>query len=405
MQRATSLTQENLNTGIMSRRRFIQFGLAAGGAVVHSSCSSSSPPNAPEATARSAHGPCAPPERPWLKPDYEMERGPIVRASFGGSFAEQEFRAVWSPFKELTGIDVVEVPHHTAIHEQIKAQQHAGRVEFDIVEGTAAIYPQYREIWMPIDYSLFPKATLDGMDKRWKQANAIGYAEVPLVIAWSKEAFPGDDKPDSWEKFWDTEKYPGGHSLEGVHAFKTIEAALLADGVPKDRLYPLDFDRAFRKLEEIKPHVAKWWTSGTESQLLLTSGEVTVIGMSNARIEDLLDQSLPFAYTLNGAIVHSDFVGVVKGAPNPRAAMAALAFRFEPAIGAAIGELWQQPIPSPVIWECADPVKRQRWANSPANAEKIVPTDPFFWAGPAPDGSGRSIETALNERFAEFVAT
>ena len=38
--------------------------------------------------------------------------------------------------------------------------------------------------------------------------------------------------------------------------------------VPADpaKMYPLDVDRAFRKLDEIKPHVETWWVTGTEPQ-------------------------------------------------------------------------------------------------------------------------------------------
>ena len=158
--------------------------------------------------------------------------------------------AVWNPFTEITGVEILEVPHTSDIHEQVRAQQAAGRVEFDIVAGTASVYQNYSDIWMPLNYDIFPEATLDSMDDRWKQPNAVGYAEVPVVIAWSEEAFPGDDKPDSWAKFEDVETYPGGRSFNGFGPAKTIEAALLVDGVSRDELYPLDFDRAFAKLEE-----------------------------------------------------------------------------------------------------------------------------------------------------------
>ena len=396
--------EEHLSMRNVNRRRFLRSVLGTGGTFLITACSPSSPPNVADSVRSAAEERCPPPQRPWLEPDYQMEKGPIVRASFGGSFAEQEYEAVWKPFQELTGIEVVEVPHNSGIYEQVRAQRAVGRVEFDIVEGTPTHYIRNTEIWMPIDYSIFPRVTLDAMEERWKQPKAIGYGEVPLVIAWSEEAFPGPDKPDSWKKFWDVKKYPGGRALGGILAFKNIEAALLADGVPKDQLYPLDFDRAFRKLEEIKPHIVKWHTSGTESQQLLASGDVTVSGMSNSRIENLMDQNLPFTYTLNEAIVHCDFIGVVKGAPNARAAMAALAFRFEPAIGAAIGELWRQPIPSSAVLECADPVKRKRWTSHPAHADKIVLTDPFFWAGEVPNGGGRLIQDEINERFTEFIS-
>jgi putative spermidine/putrescine transport system substrate-binding protein len=406
MKDASVNAMRKLITSRLDRRAVWQGALALGAAAPFGGTLTAVRPvtAAAQATPEAA-AICAEPERPWMSADYDLGSGPIVRAGFGGSFSEQEFEAVWNPFRDLTGIEVVEVPHTENVHEQVRAQQEAGQAEFDIVEGTAAQYQQFSDIWMPIDYSIFPQTTLDSMDERWKQPNAIGYAEVPIVIAWSEEAFPGEDKPDSWQKFWDVETYPGGRSFQGFSAFKVLEAALLADGVAKEDLYPLDIERAFAKLEEIKPHVPKWWTSGTEAQQLLTSGEVSVIAISNSRIEDLLDQGLPYDYTLNEAIVHSDFIGVVNGAPHAAAAMAVLAFRFEPSVGAAIGELWRQPIPSTAVWECASPEKRERWTTNPENQDAIVVTDPFYWASEAPDGSGRSIEDVVNERFFEFIAS
>ncbi len=394
-----------------TRRDFLKLAGAASGSSILAACAPAQPTAniAPAATAAPATAApaiakdvCAEPDRPWLKPTYQMEAGPIARAGWGGSFSDQEHEAVWTPFTKLSGVKVVEVPHTNDILEQLKAQQAAGKVEFDIVETTAAIYQANPDLWMPIDYDIFPKVTLDTMLPIWKQTNVIAYAEVPIVIAWSEKAFLGDDKPDSWAKFWDVKKYPGKRSLVGYSVFKVIEAALLADGVARDKIYPFDVERAFKKLEEIKPHIVKWWTSGTEAQQLLANGDVTVIGMSNSRIENLLDQKLPFSYTLNEALVHSDFIGVVKGAPNAKAAMAGLAFWFEPTTAARIGEFWRQPIPASTAWDCADPEKRKRWTNAPENAEKIFVTDPFYWAEKGPDG--RTMEETLQERFAEFVA-
>src|SRR3989442_1490871 len=46
----------------------------------------------------------------------------------------------------------------------------------------------------------------------------------------------------------------------------TTQFALVADGVPPDKVFPMDVDRAFRKLDQIKPHVKVWWTQGNQSQ-------------------------------------------------------------------------------------------------------------------------------------------
>jgi putative spermidine/putrescine transport system substrate-binding protein len=39
-----------------------------------------------------------------------------------------------------------------------------------------------------------------------------------------------------------------------------LEIALLADGVAPDKLYPLDLDRAFKKLDTIKKNTI-WWAT------------------------------------------------------------------------------------------------------------------------------------------------
>ncbi|ODV43375.1 hypothetical protein AWV79_17990 [Cupriavidus sp. UYMMa02A] len=41
-----------------------------------------------------------------------------------------------------------------------------------------------------------------------------------------------------------------------------LEFALLADGVPKDKLYPIDVQRALKSLDRIKKNVVKWWDTG-----------------------------------------------------------------------------------------------------------------------------------------------
>lgn len=384
----------------IDRRTFLrQVAVAAGGAVLSGTV-------APEIT-RAAPALCLPPDRPWLKPGYKMEKGPIVYPSPGGSFTEKEYEAVFTPFTRLTGIKVDNIPITAGQYTQVRAQQAVGKVQIDYMEATWAALHDYPDIWIPLNYSIFPKATLDTMAPQAKQRNAIAHSQGAMVIAWSTKAFPGPDRPDSWAKFWDVRKYPGRRALSGdiFAPARVFEAALLADGVPKDKLYPVDHERAFGKLRQIKPHIVKWWRSPTEASYLLSSGEVDLIGIVNSRIENLMAQNLPFTYTINEALALDFFLGVVKGAPNPKAAMALIAFRFEPAVGAAIGELWQQPIPALAVWECAKPLRRARWTTGPGNIKLVVPINGEYWASKWPGDPTRSIQQVMAERFQQFIAS
>ena len=50
--------------------------------------------------------------------------------------------------------------------------------------------------------------------------------------------------------------------------------ALQAAGVPIDKLFPLDVDLAFKKLNEIKKDVAVWWKAGAQPPQLMKDNEV-----------------------------------------------------------------------------------------------------------------------------------
>jgi putative spermidine/putrescine transport system substrate-binding protein len=93
-----------------------------------------------------------------------------------------------------------------------------------------------------------------------------------------------------------------------------LEFALLADGVPADKLYPLDLDRAFRKLDQIKKHVTVWWSTGAQSAQVLIDKEAVLGTAWNGRYYALIKQGAPIAIEWNqGAIKESAF-GIPKGA-------------------------------------------------------------------------------------------
>jgi spermidine/putrescine-binding protein len=68
------------------------------------------------------------------------------------------------------------------------------------------------------------------------------------VLAYRTDAFKGRPVPETWQDFWDTEKFPGSRGLRKI-PFDTIEEALLADGAQLNTVYPCDLNRAFRSLD------------------------------------------------------------------------------------------------------------------------------------------------------------
>ncbi len=141
---------------------------------------------------------------------------------------------------------------------------------------------------------------------------------LATTIVYRKDRFPNGG-PQSWADFWDIKRFPGSRSLQDL-PYSCLTYALLADGVPIDQLYPLDIDRAFNKMNAIKPHIKVWWTQGSQSQQLIRDGEVDIIAMWSARAVDLIDDKVPLEIVWNGAEIWNSNLIVPKG--DPRAKLA-----------------------------------------------------------------------------------
>src|SRR6185369_14560605 len=124
-------------------------------------------------------------------------------------------------------------------------------------------------------------------------------------------------------------KFPGRRALS-ANARQMLEIALLADGVAGDKLYPLDLDRAFRKLEEIKPQLASWWASGAQSVQLLMDGEIDLEAIWNGRAQAAIDDGAAAAYTYDQGIFDIECFMVPKGSRNKVNAMKIINIMLDP---------------------------------------------------------------------------
>ncbi len=100
----------------------------------------------------------------------------------------------------------------------------------------------------------------------WCTRDWIGQFYYSTVMAWNTDTVGKDGaKPTTWADFYNVEKFPGTRSVYD-HPRGNLEIALLADGVDPAKLYPLDVDRAFKKLATLKPSIGIWWNSGAQSR-------------------------------------------------------------------------------------------------------------------------------------------
>jgi putative spermidine/putrescine transport system substrate-binding protein len=235
--------------------------------------------------------------------------------SYGGVWETSWKKAFFDPFTAQTGIQVKTVPGVS--FAKLKAQVQTRNYEWDVINLGDVEYAQ--AVLEGLLEKVDPQAAkISELPPNMVREYGITSYSLGTNIVYRKDRFPNGG-PQSWADFWDVRKFPGARCLYD-RSFSCLAFAALADGVPADKLYPMDIDRAFRKLSELKPHIRTWWRDGSQSQQLIRDGEVDMIAMWSARGVDLIEDKVPLELVWNGAEVYFANLLVPKG--NPRAKLA-----------------------------------------------------------------------------------
>jgi putative spermidine/putrescine transport system substrate-binding protein len=244
----------------------------------------------------------------------------IVFTSWGGTTQSSQDKDWAQPFAKATGINVL--MDGPTDYGKLKAMVDSGNVNWDVVdvEGDFAYAAQKAGLIEPIDYSVVKK---DDLDPRFTSPAAVGSFYYSFVLGYNKATYKGA-QPSTWADLFDTKRFPGKRTFYKWSAPGVLEIALLADGVPADKLYPLDLDRAFKKLDTIKRDIV-WWSGGAQSQQLLASGEAPIGMFWNGRLHALEQTGVPVGISWNQNLTAADMLVVPKGAKHRAEAMKYLA--------------------------------------------------------------------------------
>ena len=246
----------------------------------------------------------------------------LVVVSWGGGWTAAERKAYFDPFEKETGIKIIDTTSVGGNRwAQIRSQVESGNIEWDLVSSTAGMYVvQYKDLLEKIDYSIVTNT--EGVIKQSLGEYLAGGQFESVNIAYNKNTFPGGAHPKTWAEFWDVKKFPGPRAFPnwGGGWWQPIAFALMADGVPPDKLIPFDYDRAFKKLDELKPHITVWWTSGSQFQQVLRDEEVVLAAGWDGRIVDL-GKKFPIGMEWNQGHKFGSGWVVVKGTKKKDLAM------------------------------------------------------------------------------------
>ena len=307
-----------------------------------------------------------------------LEDSVVIRTT-GGVFEAALKRNFFDPFTKATGVRVIPVAaSDSEMQAKAAAMQAAGRVEWDIIAPQMSELPNLARLLVDLgDCSSIPAVatSLPGTCGR----HGVLYLVGAQVLAYDTTAFPGR-KPATWADFWDVKGFPGRRALSNSGGpFATIVSALIADGVPRATLFPLDLDRAFRKLDEIRPHVAVWWRTGDQSQAMWRNDDIAMALMWCGRAFAARRSGLPLAWSYEDTLADFGAWAILKDCPHPNAARAFIDFYLsQPELAASFSREMGYTLPNPKAAALLTEDERRDLITTPETLAKIVQMDPAW---------------------------
>jgi putative spermidine/putrescine transport system substrate-binding protein len=301
--------------------------------------------------------------------------GEVVVCTWGGSYAEAQKKAFFEPFEKESGIRVriVGVPDLAKLHAMVSNKA----VEWDLVdaEGQMMLRLAGQDMLERVDYAIVPKADLI---PELATEFGIGSVAYSYVVGWSTRRY-GSKEPAGWKDFYDAAAFPGRRALY-AQPMPNLEFALLAAGVPMDRLYPLDVDRAFRVLEQYRSLVNVWYKSITQIPTLMRGEEVDLIEGTSTRMIELQRSGVPVGWSWSqGAWMQSYWI-IPRGARSRENAQKLLAFYTRPENEAQFVQAFPLGMPSKKAYPLMPKETLALLPTAPGNIERQFRVDPAWWA-------------------------
>jgi spermidine/putrescine-binding protein len=301
----------------------------------------------------------------------------VVRNS-GGAYGDANQQALYTPFTKETGIQVEVV---NVLYAEMLAQIQQGRPQFDVIDDSMADFVRFHtaDAVQQLDYDRLPHANNAGIAANLITPYAIGKNYWASAMAYRTDALHGK-KPSSWADFWNTGAFPGHRSLQNSTVdLPELEFALLADGVPLDKLYPIDVDRAFKSLDRIKRSVVTFWGTGAQPGILLGQDEAVMSTVWNGRLDSLIKQGQPLAYQWNGARRQSNGLAIAQGAANLDAAYQLVDFSLRPDVQAHFATLYPMAPVVPASYKQLSSASAANLASSPEHLNTGFDLDVTWW--------------------------
>lgn len=329
--------------------------------------------------------------------DSGVELRPLTVVGWGGSSQDAHRQAYWTSFTETTGIPLREDSWRGGVGV-IRTKVVGGDASWDIVQV------ETEDLILGCEEGLFQRldwASLGGRDAFLPAAVhdcGVGAMLWSYVIGYDGDRITGAG-PQNWVDFWDVERFPGKRGMRKTPKY-SLEFALMADGVAPDQVYPTlrtpaGVDRAFRKLDEIKPHVV-WWSSISQVPDLLGSREIVMSVTSPGRLVVAnRTEGRNFKLSWTGNIYAVDYWVILANSPRRAEAAQLLRHMTRPENQMRLPRYIPTGLTNIEANARVDPLLKRDTPSDPANMTDALQLDADFWV---------EYGDQLTQRFNAWVA-
>jgi putative spermidine/putrescine transport system substrate-binding protein len=306
--------------------------------------------------------------------DTKFSGDKVVFASWGGSYQDAQKVAFCEPFAKTTGATVVQ--DGPVNYGKLRAMLESGKPTWGVVDVTIDF------LYSGAADNLFEKIDTKTVDikrinPKYVHEDGVGDIVWSYNLGYSQTAFNDTNHPRTWTDLFDLNKFPGRRMLRD-RVSPMLEIALLADGVAADKLYPLDVERAFKKLDTIKKQ-SVFWTTNSQSQQLLVDGEVTLGVIINGRLYDAVKKGAKLGMEWNQHIQSVDYLVVPKNAPNRGVAMALINQMTTAEAQAKVANLMALAPTNPDAFKMIDESVKPWLTTNPDYASKGILVNENYW--------------------------
>ena len=329
----------------------------------------------------------ATPQATGSSPSASNGQRDFTIAATGGTYQDAIRTLYFKPFSEKTNKPILDEVFDGG-YGVIQAKVQGGNANWDVVQMEA------QDLARACADGLLEKLDWDklgGKDKYIAGAAATdcGVGSIVWATAITYDGNRLKEGPKTWQDFWDLKKFPGKRALRKQPEY-ALESALLADGVSPDQIYkvlatPEGVDRAFKKLDEIKPNLQ-----------YLASGEVVMASAFNGRVTGMnRTEGTNFKIVWPQSLYGIDSWTILKGSPYKDVGMDFIAYATSADVQSKLPEVQAYGITNKDAIAKVPEKFAADLPSSPANIKDAIAWDANFWIDHSEE---------LTERFNAWLA-